>query len=204
MQASKARGVSIAGCRGADRLAAAASAIWRTRLRCLFFPLVLLVPGLSLTACDGPVGPIPGGRLRGADQPCPSAWAAALASEREVELEVDPLAPRSVRIWNLLVGERLFVPGDFLTPIKTWPHRVMADPRVRIRIAGELYRCAARRVVDGAEIEMLRRETGRKYRLEADGWAARSEVWWFELVPRTGDGRDATRENGRVTESAAT
>jgi hypothetical protein len=137
-------------------------------------------------ACDGPIGPLPGGRLRGEESPCPDDFR-AFASEREVELEISPDAPRSVRIWNVVQDGRLFVPGDFLTPIKRWPHQVMLDSRVRVRIAGKLFRCTARRLGDAALIDSLRRETARKYALEPDGWAARSEVWWFELVPRDDD-----------------
>jgi hypothetical protein len=144
-----------------------------------------LFAGLAL-ACDGPVGPIPGGALRGEAKNCPTAWT-AFATEREVEFEVSPSRPRSVRIWNVVLEGRLYVPGDFLTPIKTWPHRVVADPRVKLRIAGQLFRCRALRVEDAATIEALRREAARKYDLEPDGWAARSEVWWFAIEPRTAE-----------------
>ncbi|MEZ4278266.1 MAG: hypothetical protein R3F21_01460 [Myxococcota bacterium] len=136
-----------------------------------------------LLACDGPVGPLPGGRLAGPDTACPVEWQ-ALAGEREVELELMPDAPRSVRIWNVVVAGRLFVPGDFLTPIKRWPQQVVADPRVRIRIAGRIHRCLAQRVEDPELIEGLRRAAAEKYELEPDGWAAQSEIWWFELRPR--------------------
>ena len=94
-----------------------------------------------------------------------------------------------MRIWSVVVDDRLFVPGDFLTPRKRWPAQVVADPRVRIRIEDQIYRCLARRVTDPATIEALRRATARKYRVAPDGWAARSEVWWFELGPRRGDAR---------------
>lgn len=134
-------------------------------------------------ACDGPIGPLPGGRLRGEELECPADWS-GYEAEHEVELEVSPDAPRSVRIWNVGQEGRLFVPGDFLTPMKRWPEQVMADPRVRIRIAGELFRCAARRIVEVGLVDSLRREAARKYALEPDGWAARSEVWWFEIVRR--------------------
>lgn len=137
-------------------------------------------------ACDGPIGPLPGGRLRGEEAICPGDFR-AFASEREVELEVSPDAPRSVRIWNVVKDGRLFVPGDFLTPIKRWPHQVMVDSRVRIRIAGELFRCSAHRLGDPALIDSLRLAAARKYGVEPDGWAAHSEVWWFELVPREDD-----------------
>lgn len=142
---------------------------------------------LLLVPRDGPWGPIPGGRLEGEDEPCPGD-ARPFASVREVELELAPEAPRSVRIWSVVVDDRLFVPGDFLTPIKRWPQQVVDDPRVRIRIDGRIYRCRARRVGDPDEIAALRREAARKYRLEAEGWAARSEVWWFELEPRVDEG----------------
>ena len=145
--------------------------------------LLALFPCLLVCACDGPIGPLPGGRLRGAENLCLVDWA-AVASEREVELEVSPDSPRSVRIWNVVHDGRLFVPGDFLTPLKRWPQQVMDDSRVRVRIAGKLYRCSARRVHDTTLIDSLRRETARKYALAPDGWAARSEVWWFELIPR--------------------
>lgn len=140
----------------------------------------------ALVACDGPVGPLPGGRLRGEDAPCAVDWR-GFEAEREVDLEVSPDAPRSVRIWNVVVAGQLFVPGDFLTPRKRWPHQVMADARVRIRIAGRLFRCDARRISDPSVIDALRREAARKYALEPDGWAAQSEIWWFELRPRTAD-----------------
>jgi len=133
-------------------------------------------------ACDGPVGPLPGGRLSGDAEPCPVSFA-EYADEREVELEVAPERPRSVRIWSVVVGDRLFVPGDFLTPWKRWPHQVVADPRVRLRIAGRLFACRAERVGESGTIEALRRATAAKYALEPDGLAARSEVWWFALVP---------------------
>ncbi|MEZ4334571.1 MAG: hypothetical protein R3F35_22680 [Myxococcota bacterium] len=148
--------------------------------------LLLGVGWLGVARRDGPWGPIPGGRLHGRERPCPIE-AAPFAAVHAVELEVSPDRPRSVRIWSVVVDDRLFVPGDFLTPMKRWPAQVVADPRVRIRIDGQLYRCRARRVTDPATVEALRRETARKYRIEPDGWAARSEVWWFELGPRLGD-----------------
>ncbi|MBK7950111.1 MAG: hypothetical protein IPK00_15475 [Deltaproteobacteria bacterium] len=161
----------------------------RSRLLVLALALVpALALGLAriIVPWDGPVGPLPGGRLRGVDQPCPTSWA-AFADERAVELEVGPASPRSVRIWNVVDDGRLFVPGDFLTPIKRWPQRVVADPRVRIRIAGEVFRCRAQRVDESEAIARLRLAIGRKYDLAPDGWAARSEVWFFELVPRPED-----------------
>lgn len=154
----------------------------------------------AAAACDGPIGPLPGGRLRGEESVCPDAFE-AFASEREVELEVAPARPRSVRIWNVVLGERLFLSGDFLTPGKRWPQQVVADPRVRIRIAGKLFRCRATRIADAPTIEALRREAARKYQLEPDGWAARSEVWWFEVTPRAGDAGEP--EAADVTASEA-
>lgn len=155
----------------------------KIRSRSLGLVLGLLFVFALPIACDGPVGPIPGGALRGEAKACPTRWT-GFENEREVEFEVSPARPRSVRIWNVVLGERLYVPGDFLTPIKTWPHRVVEDPRVKLRIAGQLFACRATRVVDAATIEALRRETARKYRVEPDGWAARSEVWWFAVEPR--------------------
>lgn len=142
--------------------------------------LLIATPGLR----DGPWGMVPGGALPGADRPCAEASWRAHARVEEWALEVSPERPRSVTTWWVLQDGEAFVPADFLTPFKQWPHRVMADPRVRVRLAGEVYRCRAERVRDTERIELLRRAAAAKYELDPEGWAARSEVWWFRIGPR--------------------
>lgn len=102
----------------------------------------------------------------------------------EWSLEVSPERPRSVTTWWVLHDGEAFVPADFLTPFKQWPHRVMAEPRVRVRLAGTIYRCRAERVHDPDTIRALRRAAAAKYELDPERLAARSEVWWFRIRPR--------------------
>ncbi len=141
--------------------------------------------GLLAGRLDGPWGMLPGGRFRAADQPCPaaSAWA-PWAGVPELQLEVRPTRPRSLTTWGLVHEGGLYVPADFLTPWKRWPHQVLADDRVRVRVEGDVFACRARQVADAARIEALRRGTAEKYGLAPDGRAARTEVWWFRILPR--------------------
>jgi hypothetical protein len=133
---------------------------------------------------DGPWGMIPGGRLRGPEAPCEQARWTQLSALREIELEVGPRRPRSVTTWLVVHDGSAFAPADFLTPWKRWPWQVLEDARVRVRAAGRIYACAARRVGDPALIAELRRAAAAKYGLDPGGAAARTEVWWFRLAPR--------------------
>ncbi len=140
---------------------------------------------------DGPIGMLPGGALRSTTATCPTmsgsgesgSWQ-RFRSEIESELEVRPSCPRSVRTWNVVHDGALYVPADFLTPIKRWPHQVLDDPDVRIRIGGETFACRATRVDHPELVEALRTEVASKYEIEPDSRAARIEVWWFRIDPR--------------------
>jgi len=140
--------------------------------------IVVVGPRLA----GGPLGPLPGGRLHGrlgAGDPPP----ALAAVERTVALELTPESPYSVTTWIVPHEGRLYVPGDFLTPWKRWPQAVLGDPRVRLRLGGEIYPRRAVRVEEPQLIEALRAAFGAKYALAPDGLAARSEVWFFALGP---------------------
>jgi len=145
------------------------------------------VATLLLLACDGPVGPIPGGALSGAESPCPSQGFAAARDAREIQLEVRPDDPYSVTTWAVVLDGVLHVPADFFNPGKRWPHMADADPRVRVRIAGRLHGCDAHRVHDEAAIARLRAAAAAKYDVDPEGWAARQEVWWYRIQPRGSD-----------------
>ena len=136
---------------------------------------------------DGPIGMFPGGRLRGDASACPTPESGGwdqFADEIESELELRPSSPRSIRTWNLVHQGTLIIPADFLTPIKRWPHQVLEEPEVRVRIAGEIFECRATRIVDADRIEAIRENLAAKYGIEPDSRAARIEVWWFQLDPR--------------------
>ena len=132
---------------------------------------------------DGPWGMLPGGRLEGAAEPCRSGWD-AIADLPEIEVEVRPAAPRSVTTWSVVHDGALFVPADFLTPWKRWPHQVLEDDRVRLRAGGRIFECRAERVEDADLIERLRSAIAAKYDIDPDGRAAEVEVWWFRVRPR--------------------
>ena len=133
---------------------------------------------------DGPLGMIPGGPFRGAAAPCPEAALPGWSAAREVEVEVWPPRPRSVTTWSVVHEGALYLPADFLTPWKRWPHQAMEDPRVRLRVAGQVFACRVERVRDPGRIAALRDEAVAKYDVEPDGLAARTEVWWFRVGPR--------------------
>jgi antitoxin component of MazEF toxin-antitoxin module len=136
---------------------------------------------LLYLGCGGPLGPIPGGTLRGPEVACPAVFPSDV---EETEIEVRPEAAYSVTTWNVVVDGALHIPADFLNPVKRWPYYLEADDRVRIRIGSLVYACRARRVEHPERIERLRAAAAAKYGLSADGAAASTEIWWFEIVGR--------------------
>ena len=131
--------------------------------------------------CGGPLGPIPGGALSGVEVACPTAFPADV---RQIQIEVRPEDPHSVTTWNVVLEGTLFVPADFLNPVKRWPSYVEADERVRVRVGALVYTCRAIRVVDAERIDLLRAAAARKYDLDPDGAAASTEVWWYRIERR--------------------
>jgi hypothetical protein len=134
----------------------------------------------------GPLGPLPGGRLRGPEAPCPHPARGGFDFARgveEVQVEVKPGRPRSVTTWALVRDGSLYVPADWLTPWKTWPHLAADDPRVRVRIQGRVYACHATRVRDADAIQALRQAAAAKYGVDPESRAAQVRVWWFRLAP---------------------
>jgi hypothetical protein len=144
------------------------------------------VIGYGFTArMDGPWGMIPGGPFAESEPElaCGKLRAIPSAVLTELELEVRAPRPRSITTWSVVVDRSVYVPADFLTPLKRWPHQVLADPRIRVRVGGQIYRCHAERVTQPDRISKLRRAISAKYAIEPDGWASRARVWWFELLP---------------------
>ena len=131
--------------------------------------------------CGGPLGPIPGGALSGVEVACPNAFPADV---REIQIEVRPEDPYSVTTWNVVLNGALFVPADFLNPMKRWPSFVEADERVRVRVDPLVYTCRAVRVRDADRIDALRSAAAAKYDLDPEGSAATTEVWWYRIERR--------------------
>jgi len=141
----------------------------------------VLLAALMLAACrSGPLGPLPGKRLEGADNACSADF--AFASEVEtVELEVRPQKPHSVTARAVVVERGLYLPANFANPLTRWPFHAATHDSVRVRVAGKIYACHAVRVTDDELQSRLRSEAERKYGGYAD---AGDDFWWFHISPR--------------------
>jgi hypothetical protein len=141
---------------------------------------------ITLTAC-GPLGPIPGGALRGAraNQP-PTSWI-DYADVEQIQLESRPLDPYSVNTWCGVYAERLYVPTSMILgaddPMeRTWVKNVLDDPDVRVRIGDIVYPLRAVRVEDEKELLAVRQVLLAKYEIESDPHV--EQGWIFRLEPR--------------------
>lgn len=140
---------------------------------------------LGSLAC-GPLGPIPGGRLRGHVEPAPASWS-AVESVRTVQLETRPDDPHSVNVWSGVVGDRLYIAtslirGTDVPAERDWVRHVLADPRVRLRVDGRIYELEAIRVEDHTLAAAVRDAMIAKYEVEPD--AHSDAAWVFRLEPR--------------------
>jgi hypothetical protein len=134
---------------------------------------------LALAACGGPVATFPGGALDGPVKATPSSWEFAREAGT-VQLETRPDDPYSVNIACAVVDDGLFVSaGDNKS---RWVENMEADPRVRMRIDGDVYELAARRVTTDAEMNAFAEEWIK------NSWARDprdfEEVWVYRLDPR--------------------
>lgn len=79
---------------------------------------------------DGPLGPIPGGRMSGpvVDPTEPFDWAGV---GREIEIEVRPEQPWSLTVWRAVVDGDLYIPSGNGAE-RRWTQVTIDDPRVRV------------------------------------------------------------------------
>lgn len=131
---------------------------------------------------DGPLGPIPGGPMTGERAAEPAAdWSFAVDRDT-VEVEVNPVAPRSVTVWIVGHEGTPYLPAAFGSR-KRWARQLAADGRTVLRVDGTLYERQAVRVTDEALLEELRAELIRKYELDPEGSFSGPETWFFRLDP---------------------
>ncbi len=103
----------------------------------------------ALCACGGPLPFLSGGALDGPVKPAPEGFGFA-RDAGTVQLETRPEDPYSVNIACAIVDDRLYVSaGDNKA---AWVEHMEADPRVRLRVRGEIYELRASRVTDEAEM----------------------------------------------------
>ena len=137
----------------------------------------LLLTGVA----GGPIGMLPGGRLSGDAAGRSAPDLGRLGSLETIEIQVRPDRPRSVTTWVVVVDSAVHIPADFMLPFKRWPHLVLEDPRVTLRIDGFLYPGRATRVESASRITELRLAVAAKYDVAPDSLAASSDVWFFRV-----------------------
>lgn len=138
---------------------------------------------LTARVHDGPFGPIPGGPLEAGvlvEAPVED-WGFAAGIE-EIELEVHPVSPRSLKVWCLVHEGALYVPAA-QPERKRWPGQVTAEPRVRVRIEGKLYERLAVPVADPAQADALTAALAEKYGVDTAG-GYHGSVAFFRMDPR--------------------
>jgi hypothetical protein len=141
---------------------------------------------LACLAC-GPLGPLPGGALRGPVHSGPLPSWDFVAPIETVQLETRPADPHSVNTWIGTRAGALYVPTSLILGAdepseREWVRNVLADPRVRIRIDGTVYELTAVRVEDPTEREAVRTSLLAKYDVERDAHAERA--WIFRIEAR--------------------
>jgi hypothetical protein len=150
--------------------------------------LLLVVPLVAL-ACQGPLGPLSGGRLGGpVVEDARTDWAFTAAVEN-AQIETGPDNPHSVNIWCGHVDGALYVPSSMISgptdpSEREWIRNVQADPRVRIRLDGNVYKRVVVRLADGPEYDAARTALETKYRLDPAERDPERAVWIFRLDPR--------------------
>jgi hypothetical protein len=157
--------------------------------------LLLAIAGLAIGARfhDGPIAIFAGGPFESGEPvtgPEPD-WS-FVREVREVEFQLlDP--PRSRTTWILDHAGKAYIPCGYMTTWwgrlwKRWPHEAARDPRILLRIDGELYERRLVRIESGPVLEPLLAELSRKY---LDGSPVPMEavtsgyLWLYELAPRS-------------------
>ena len=115
---------------------------------------LLLIGGVVILGARwiyGPLGPIPGPKLRGAlVEEAAQDWS-SIDAVKVVQVETCPEHPYSVSTWLTRVGDEIYVfAGNAESP---WVENIASDPRVRIRIEGRIHE---RRAVSVADLETKR------------------------------------------------
>lgn len=143
---------------------------------------VRLWPTLALLVLLGGCEYIPfsSGQLQGTAAPVPTSWT-EVASPNVIELETNPAAPYSVKLWIIGDGPNLYVHAG--ANRATWVEHMETDPRVRVLIDEALYELRGERVTTQAEFDAFSDLYETKYgnRPRNENVA---EAYLFRLLPR--------------------
>ena len=166
----------------------------KTLLKWLGIGLALIVLALglfffSMRFHDGPIEIITGGPFKtGEPATAPESWG-FLADRGTLEFQT-MAPPRSRTVWLAVVDDRLFLISGYMTTgygklWKQWPHHVVEDDRVILRIDGKLYEQRVERITEGEIIAPVMAEFGRKYGFEGSPEAVASGyAWLYEVKAR--------------------
>mgnify|MGYP001175962376 CR=1 FL=1 len=128
---------------------------------------------LMITACSEPLVVIPGGKLDGQVQPTPELWN-QVADTIQVEMRSND--PYSINIWAAGLGPDLYMATS--KDGTRWTEFLTADPNVRARVNGTLYKLNVTQVSDPEERASVIAAYVSKYELEADGeWVKDGQIF---------------------------
>ena len=135
---------------------------------------------LMAVGCNGPFFVFPGGALDGRVESVPSNWS-GVGDSGTVQLETDPSDPYSVNVAYTVLDGKLYInAGDTETQ---WVKKIIADPRVRLGLHGEVYDLRAERVTDASEIKRFGQAWTDQSMFRRDP-AELDQVWLYQLVGR--------------------
>ncbi len=128
-------------------------------------------------------GPVPGGRLRGEDQPPPADWAPLTEGLSAIcEIEARPEDPHSIQLQCYEYDDALYVHSHRWAlsswyPFTSWAAIWLEHPEIRVRFGDAIYELYAERVRDAPLREAILSSRG--YQPVPDG------ILLFQLRPRT-------------------
>lgn len=141
----------------------------------------LAIVALLVAGC-GPIGPFPGGRLRGEVVVDPVTDWSFTDEHTTIAVETRPSFPHSVTTICFVHEGNLYVPS--LDPRgKKWPYYLLENPNVRLKIGDKVYPGRAVRVTD-LDVQTVRASASKKYPQLAEQGDALPEVWLYRIDPR--------------------
>ena len=121
---------------------------------------------ICLSACSGPIGPIPGGELDGVEFPWPDDWEFTNAEEN-VLLQTNPNDPYSVTIWCVTLNDKLYFAAA--NTESTWVLNMAENPQVILSVGGKLIEGRAERIgSDSSEVNDVIQAYLKKYEIESE------------------------------------
>ncbi len=155
--------------------------------------LIVVLGAVSVAArfADGPLAIFAGGAFTSGERHEGALPDWAFLADRET-VEFQSLEPeRSRTSWVVAHDGRAFIPSGYMTTSwgklwKQWPHEILADPRILLRIDDVVYPATLTRITEGDILTPVLTKLGNKY---ANGpippeAVSSGYLWIFEVTPR--------------------